>query len=434
MPPTATPIRMVIAGTSKEVSRWPSPAASAPHGCPLRAAPWRQAERFPRRGAADGWCAAETRRRLPVPASAEPPPRAVRLARSTARRPARLPMASRTMPSAGISATPFSSSVPSTRLNRAARISFVRPPTIGRRSSTRSTTSRTGSCRSAKRATTRTHHEAAQQHQAVRLRRNRRRRSGTAWRPAARPRSARTSARIAAAPRSAAASTAPNMASSRTAGRSAPTSRWTPKPAAGPADRRCAPGSGRDCRPPRRPAPARHAWRGSWPDSAPWRWTAGCRRAPRRAAPVIVGLTAGGRGLLHVAQARGPGPARPPASSPVRGSGPPRPACAGPAGAEVQMQQPGPAARPVRPVRRAPACCPGVCSRAITSSAVAASMTPAQPFARRRRSRCSGKPSWFGPDTAGDLLDRRLARQGGGEAGVEHRLHPAATAARSIVL
>ena len=66
--------------------------------------------------------------------------------------------------------------------------------------------------------------------------------------------------------------------------RSAPRSRSRPAPAAGPAGRRSAPGSAPGCRRPRPPAPGRHASAESWPGSAPSRPTTGCRRAPRRAA------------------------------------------------------------------------------------------------------------------------------------------------------
>ena len=78
-----------------------------------------------------------------TPASASgcarlPPPRALRVARSSAATAAMLPNASRAMPSAVISGTPLTSSVPSARVSRAASSSRCNDPTTGRRSSSRS--------------------------------------------------------------------------------------------------------------------------------------------------------------------------------------------------------------------------------------------------------------------------------------------------------
>ncbi len=141
IPATAAPITMVITGTSSETSR-----ADAEPG--LLLVDLRRPQRH----------RAELRRLLAQPQQVDRAQRhhprlrqgcrqpgaalgrpAGRLHR---RLPARLPIASATMPSAAISGTPLVSSVPSVRVKRAATTSRASPPTTGSRSSSRSATSR----------------------------------------------------------------------------------------------------------------------------------------------------------------------------------------------------------------------------------------------------------------------------------------------------
>ena len=287
MPATAAPITMVIAGTSSATSRC----------TPSRVLLLVDLRRPQRHRAELRGLLAEPQQmdgaRRKHAGLAERPGQAgaaLGAARWRARSrpaPARLPIASRTMPSAAISGTPLTSSVPSVRVKRAARTS--RGSAADHRQAQQQPVGRQARARPLQRlrAPASTSSASTQQRRTARnwlttspsgdqeLRRARQ----------VRRRSARTAARIAAAPGSAAGRSSRSRRPAAGPGRSSPTAPWRPGRARAPAAPPAAPAWRPACRPPRRRGPGRHRGAGScagWRDRA--RAPAARRRAPRRAA------------------------------------------------------------------------------------------------------------------------------------------------------